>query len=539
MDAIVIGAGPNGLVAANLLADEGWSVLVLEDQPEPGGAVRTAEITVPGYRHDLFSAFYPFGAASPVIKSLELERWGLEWTRAPIAVAHAAGDGRVGLLYNEVGQTADVLESNAPGDGDAWRQLFSLWDRVGDELLRAVLDPFPPVRASVGLGLKLGRDLPRFARLAVTPVRRLSDERFHDPLPGLLLAANALHADLTPEMPPSGFLGFLLCALAQQVGYPVPVGGAGRLTDALVTRLRDRGGDVVCGQRVERVEVRGGRAVGVRTADGESHPASRAVLADTSVIALYRDMIDEEHVPDSVLEDLRYFQLDNGTVKVDWALDRPAPWEVDDLGSAGTIHVADDMDHLTMTSTQVGFGEIPARPWLVVGQMNAADPTRSPEGTSTMWAYTHVPQVMRRDEAGELSLKWTEEDKAIFAERMEEQIERHAPGFRERVIGRHIMAPPDLEAADRNLVGGAINGGTSQIHQQLILRPLPGSIRATTAIKRLYLASASAHPGGGVHGACGANAARAALTERKKKVFLAAAVPTAVAVARLGDKRRK
>lgn len=533
VDAIVIGAGPNGLVAANVLADEGWSVLVLEEQPEPGGAVRTAEITIPGFRHDLFSAFYPFAAASPVIKSLELERWGLRWRRAPVAVGHAAAEGRAGFLYNEVERTAEALDAAAPGDGDAWRNLFEVWERVGHDLLHAMLDPFPPVRASARLGLKLRRDVTRLARMAVTPVRRLSEERFHGPFPGLLLAANALHADLTPEMPPSGFLGFLLCALGQEVGYPVPEGGAARLTEALVRRLEDRGGEVVCGSRVDEIEVRRGRAVGVRTTGGDSHPASKAILADTSAVTLYSEMVAREHVPDRVLQDLEYFQLDNATVKVDWALDKPVQWNVSELGRAGTIHIADDMDHLSVKSTQLAFGEIPARPWLVVGQMHAADPTRSPRGTGTMWAYTHVPQAPRRDEAGELSLKWTEDDKALFAERVENEIERHAPGFRELVLGRHVMSPHDLEAANRNLVGGSMNGGTSQIHQQLILRPLPGSIRPTTAIKRLYLASASAHPGGGVHGACGANAARAALAETKKKVFLAAAAPTALPAARL------
>jgi phytoene dehydrogenase-like protein len=533
VDAIVIGAGPNGLVAANLLADQGWSVLVIEEQDEPGGAVRTSELTVPGFHHDMFSAFYPFGAASPVIRSLELHKWGLEWLTSPIAVAHAAGDGSAALLFNEVDKTAETLEAEHPGDGDEWRLLFSLWEQVGEELVHTLLDPFPPIKAAATLGLKLRNELPRFARMAVTPVRRMSDERFKGPHPGLLLAANALHADLTPEMPPSGFLGFLLCAMAQQFGYPVPKGGASQLTAALVRRLEDKGGEVVCGRRVESIEIRRGTAVGVRTSDGESHPASKAVLADTSAVALYRDMVGAEHLPPRVVNDLRYFQLDNGTVKVDWALDKPAPWNVPELEGAGTVHIADDMDHLTMASTQLGFGEIPTRPWLVVGQMNAADPTRSPEGTSTVWAYTHVPQEAKRDEAGELSLKWTEDDKEIMAERIEKEIERHAPGFRDRIIGRHIMSPADLESSDRNLVGGAINGGTSQIHQQLILRPLPGSIRATTPIKRLYLASASAHPGGGVHGACGANAAHAAIMQRRRKVLLAAAVPTAIAAARL------
>jgi phytoene dehydrogenase-like protein len=365
----------------------------------------------------------------------------------------------------------------------------------------------------------------RLARLAVISLRRLEEERFSGPHPGLLLAGNAVHADLTPEMPLSALLGFLLCGLAQRYGYPSPEGGAGSLTAALVARLRDRGGVVECGRRVERIEVRDDRAVAVVTADGESHPVGRAVLADVSAPALYRDLLPEDALPSSVLRDVGRFHLDNGTVKVDWALDARVPWSVPELGEAGTIHTGDDLDHISASTTAIARGVVPARPTLVIGQMNAVDPSRSPENTATLWAYAHVPQTIRSDEKQQITGAWGDDDTQAYADRIEDEIERHAPGFREAIKARHVMSPRDLEAADRNLVGGAVNGGTSQLHQQVIFRPVPGLARPETPVRGVYLASASAHPGGGVHGACGANAAKAALFhDRRRKKLVGAGI---------------
>lgn len=536
MDAIVIGAGPNGLVAANVLADHGWSVVVLEEQADPGGAVKTAELTLPGFKHDVFSAFYPLAKASPVIAGLELERWGLEWCAAPAALSHASGGGAAPTIWRDLDRTVEGLERVSPGDGDAWAELYGLWSKIGDDVVRSLLSPFPPVVGPVRLAAALRRDMLRFARMTLLPVRRLSEEGFPGSLAGLLLAGNALHADLTPEMALSGFFGYLLCALGQQHGYPVPKGGAGELTAALVRRLESKNGRVECNMRVDRIEVRGGRAVGVHTSDGQVHPARRAVLADVSAVALYRDLIAPEHIPSRVLDDVGRFQFDNSTVKIDWALGRACPWALDDVNSAGTIHIADDMDHLTHMSTGLAQGRVPARPCLVVGHMNAADPSRSPDGTATVWAYAHVPQVVTEDEGGVISGVWDDRERDAFAERVEGEIERHAPGFRAAVAARHILAPPDLERANRNLVGGAVNGGTSQLHQQLVFRPIPGLGRAETPIGGLYLASASAHPGGGVHGACGANAARAAVVAARRRRVLA--VAPAVAVAAIAARRR-
>lgn len=517
VDAVVIGAGPNGLVAANLLADAGWRVVVVEAQPDPGGAVRSAELTHPGYVHDVFSAFYPLGVASPVMQRLDLTAHGLTWRRAPLALAHPAGDGGCAVLGAEVGETAASLEAGAPGDGDAWHALYHEYERVADPLLDAMTSPMPPVRGATRLAAALGpRGLLDFARTSVLSVRRLARERFGGEVAALLLTGNALHSDVGPDTPPSGFLGWLLTCVGQQHGFPVPEGGAGRLTDALVRRLTSRGGTVVCDARVTAVIVRDRRAVAVRLADGTELDAPRAVVADVGAPALYRDLVGEAHLPFSVVRALDRFQYDHGTFKVDWALSGPVPWRAEPATRAGTVHVCESMDRATAYCADLATDRIPDRPFVLVGQMNKADPTRSPTGTETMWGYTHVPLRPRgdarpADAGGGITGAWDATEVAAFADRMEAEIEAQAPGFRDLVTARHLLAPPALEARDANLVGGALGGGTMAFSQQLVLRPVPGLGRAETPVRGLFLASASAHPGGGVHGACGANAARAAL----------------------------
>ncbi len=512
-DAVVIGAGPNGLVAANLLADAGWDVLVLEANDEPGGAVRTAEVTAPGFRNDLFSAFYPLGAASPVLRALELEEHGLRWVRAPKVLAHPTRDGPAAVLSTDLDETAVSLEQFAAGDGDAWRHLFELWQRAGRAFLDVLLSPFPPVRGGARLAARLGaRGLLDFTRFALLSVRRVAEERFAGAGGGLLLAGNAMHADLTPETAGSGVLGWLLSNAGQEVGFPVPEGGSGQLTAALVARLVARGGRLECGQRVTRIEVAGGRVAGVRTATGEFVIVRRAVLADVGAMALYRHLLAPDHVPRRVLDALERWQPGDATVKVDWALSAPIPWADPAVAPAGTVHLADSIDEMSLAAVQIATGHVPAQPFLLFGQMTTADPTRSPPGTESAWAYTHVPQRVRGD-AGPDAIKgiWDERDTDAIVGRIEDRIEAYAPGFRDRILARHVMTPPMLEAADANLVGGDVNGGTAQLHQQFVFRPVIGLGRAETPIPGLYLASASAHPGGGVHGACGANAARAAL----------------------------
>ena len=327
----------------------------------------------------------------------------------------------------------------------------------------------------------------------------------------MLVTGNAMHADISPESPGSGLFGLVLAGLGQQVGYPVPRGGAQGITDALVARLRARGGNVECDAHVDRVVVRDGRAVGVEVGT-QPVEATRAVLADTDVVALYRQLVGAAHLPARVLDRISRFERGPATVKIDWALSAPIPWRDPAVRGAGTVHLADSTAELTFTMANLAAGFVPDRPFVLLGQMTTSDPSRSPAGTESAWAYSHVPQDVRADAGPDgITGKWNERETDAFVRRMEDRIEAHAPGFRDLVIDRHVMSPPELEAADENLIMGDLSGGTAQLHQQLVFRPIPGLGRAETPVKGLYLASASAHPGGGVHGACGANAARAAL----------------------------
>ncbi|MBZ6260229.1 NAD(P)/FAD-dependent oxidoreductase [Streptomyces olivaceus] len=538
-DAVVIGAGPNGLVAANLLADAGWSVTVLEEQPEPGGAVRHDSEVAPGFVNDLFSSFYPLAAASPVLRGLDLEDHGLRWSHAPHVLAHPLSDGTCAVLDRDVAATAASLEAFAPGDGAAWERLHEVWDRYRADIVDALFTPFPPVRAGARLALRLrGGGGLRLARTLVLPVRRMGEEEFRGEGGRLLLAGNALHADLAPEAAGSGGFGWLMSMLGQTYGFPVPVGGAGALTEALVRRLRARGGVVSCGRRVERVLVRERRAAGVRTADGETVTARRAVLADVSVPALYGGLVAPADLPDQVLTDVRRFQWDFATFKVDWALDGPVPWRCEPAAGAGTVHLADGLDELTRFAAQIAMRQVPDRPFSLFGQMTTSDPSRSPRGTESAWAYTHVPHHIRSD-AGEEGItgSWDSRERELMADRVERHVERFAPGFRALVRARRVLAPPTLQAMDANLEGGAINGGTTAMHQQLVFRPVPGTGRPETPVAGLFLASSGAHPGGGVHGAPGANAARAAL-RRDRFDGLSRVQRALTSRDRTGDKRR-
>jgi phytoene dehydrogenase-like protein len=505
VDAVVIGAGPNGLVAANALADAGWEVLLLETNETVGGAVRSAEVTAPGFVSDLFSAFYPLAAASPVIKDLDLHEHGLRWVQAETVLAHALPDGRSAVLARDPDVTAAGLEEFGRGDGQAWLDMFAGWQQIRDPLLDAMFTPFPPVRAAIKLlrqsKIEGAMDL---ARLAVLPVRRLAQEHFTGAGGALLLTGNAMHADVPPDASGSGVFGWLLAMLGQDVGFPVPQGGAQKLSDALRSRLESRGGHVRTNCRVTSVVVSGGRAAGVRTDAGPIR-ARRGILADVSAPTLYRDLLAGEQLPARLSDSLDRFQWDNSTLKVNWALNRPVPWDAAGAAGAGTVHFGVDVDGFVDFAADLSVGRDPQHPFVLFGQMTTADPTRSPSGTESAWAYTHVPRQMAA----------SPERLAEHVDRVERALEQLAPGFAHRVIARQVQTPRDLEAMDANLVHGAINGGTSYPHQQLFFRPTPGLGRPDTPIPGLFLASASAHPGGGVHGACGWNAARAVLAANR------------------------
>ncbi|UQX89436.1 NAD(P)/FAD-dependent oxidoreductase [Jatrophihabitans telluris] len=503
VDAVVIGAGHNGLVAANLLADAGWDVLVCEATDHIGGAVRSAEVTAPGFVTDLFSAFYPLAGASPVLRALELDRHGLTWTHAPAVLAHVFPDDRCAVLSRDLATTAAGLETFGTGDGAAWTRLTEQFTQILDPLLAALFNPLPAIGPVTRLLRTLGTaDALRLARMAAQPVRRMGEETFTGSGGGMLLAGNALHADLGPDGAGSALYGWLLCMLGQTVGFPVPVGGAGRLGEALDSRLRKSGGTVRRQSPVEQLELDASGAVsGVRLAGGERIRARRAVLADVPAPILYRNLLDESVLPARMRADLDRFEWDPPTLKIDWALSHKLNWTAEGARGAGTVHLGVDLDGLTDYAADLATGRVPQRPFLLFGQMTTADASRSPAGTESAWAYTHLPR----------RVPVTDELVADHVARVESTLEHHAPGFGESVLARHVQSPAALQEANPALVGGAVNGGTAQLHQQLVFRPVPGLGGSATPIDRLYLAGSSAHPGGGVHGACGANAARAAL----------------------------
>lgn len=501
-DAVVIGAGHHGLVAAAMLGDAGWDVLVLEAQDAPGGAVRSAELT-PGYVTDLFSAFYPMAAVSPALRDLHLEDHGLRWSRAPVVVGHpASGDAEdAPVIHPDVARTAADLDRRHHGDGERWTDLFGLWSAVKEPLLQGLFAPFPPVRPVGRLLRTLGAggalDL---AQLLLMPATALGERLFAGDAPRMLLAGNAMHADVPMDAPGSGLFGFLLTMLAQDTGWPVPVGGAGQLTGALVDRARRAGAVIECGQEVDEIEVRGGRAVAVRTTGGRRVQARRAVIADTSAPALFGRLLPADAVPARLRRQVDSFVWDTPVVKVNYALAEPIPWRSASLHTAGTVHLGADTVGLIRWMADLSVGEVPDHPFLLLGQMSTADPSRSPEGTESAWAYTHLPRGVTADATAE-----------ALAAAMDRVIEDHAPGFADAVVHRAVQRPGDLAAADANLHGGAVNGGTAQLFQQLLFRPFPGLGRAETPVERLYLGSAATHPGGSVHGVCGRNAALAAL----------------------------
>ena len=503
-DAIVVGAGHNGLVAANLLADAGWDVEILEATPNPGGAVRSGYVTAPGYLSDLFSSFYPLGYASPVLKGLDLD---IEWTHAPDVFSHLLPDGRAATVSRDLATTMASMEQFAPGDGDRWKAVYDDWRTISSTMLDLVLTPFPPVRSGLGLARQLGAaGLLRLARRLLLPVRQFGAELFRGEGATLAMAGCALHTDLSTEDAGSGVYGWLLAMLGQEVGWPVPVGGAQQITSALVSRFLAKGGRITYDAPVTNVLIARGRAMGVRTADGRNWRARRAVLADVPAPALYLDLVGSRWLPPRVVDDLDHFRWDGATVKVDWAVSSPLPWKNPVASRSGTVHLGADLNGLARYAGYLAVDERPPHPFMLLGQMTTADPSHSPPGTESVWAYTHLPH-RRSWSAGEI------ED---HVGRMESVLDEYAPGFTRDVVGRNVFSPADLQREDPSLVGGALGGGTAAAHQQLFLRPIPGLGRPDTPIDRLYLASASAHPGGGVHGAPGANAARAALARDRR-----------------------
>lgn len=496
-DLIVIGSGPNGLTAANTLASRGFRVLVLEANPKrPGGALGTEELTRPGFLHDVGAGFFPFGSISPAFRELGLTQAGVEWCHAKFESCHPALDGSYACIARDPELAREHFGS--PRDGEAWQKLAAFHARTESDLLATLLGPFPSLAPALRLGPKnLARVLWYFTRSAGSLSRKL----FQSEAARRVLPSLGLHVDVGPDDWFSAPLGYMLGMTATTGGYAVPRRGAQSITNALVTLLEGYGGRLRLGAEVTQIVVREGTARAVQLANGEEVRARLGVLADTAAPTLYLKLLEPRHVPAWVLGRMRSFKQGFGTFKVDYALSDSVPWTTAEARESAVVHACESLEDLARFTRDVRAGKIPEQPYLVLGQHSLVDPTRAPLGQHTLYCYSRVPSTVPGG--------WAAEREA-FADRITARIEGLAPGFGSLVLARHASAPPDLEAGNANLIGGDLGGGTNAWHQQLLFRPVFPYFRYRTPVKGLYLCSSYAHPGAGVHGMCGYNAALAA-----------------------------
>ena len=519
-DAIVCGGGPNGLAAAIRLAEAGWSVCLFEANDEVGGAARTLECTLPGFRHDFGAAFFPLVGAAPSVVGRDLAPYGLRFVHAPLPAAHPFPGNRAIALGHSAAETGASIDKVHLGDGAVWIGLDEAFGEVMAPFLRAQMQRWPfqellTVVRRLGLAGAL-----EFARMVVQGVSAVG-ARFESEEARAFLAGPAMHADLEPEMPGTGIYALLLWMLGQRFGMPVVQGGTGMITAALVTRLREVGASIATGRPVERIVVEGGRAVAVEAGD-DTVTAGRAVVCALDVGTLVR-LAGPDNFPPRALAEIRGYRPGLGTFKVDWALDGQVPWGAEECRRAAVVHVGDSGTAMSRAAWEAGHGLLPAQPTLILGQQSLADPSRAPAGKHTLWGYAHVPADPTGDAGRPRARAGWDRSTESFLDRMEASIEAHAPGFRERILARRAWTPPDLEAADASLAGGDIQAGSFAIDQQLFFRPGPSWWRWGTPVKGLYLAGASVPPGAGVHGACGDLAARQALADHDRPRLLALA----------------
>jgi phytoene dehydrogenase-like protein len=499
-DAIVIGSGPNGLAGACVLARSGLRVLVLEtNATRAGGAVGSEAATRPGFVHDVGAAFFAWGKLSPAFHELGLEEHGLRWALGEIESCHPAPDGTYAAISRDLDVSAKHFGSAR--DGDRFRQVASWYASIEPHVIDLLLRPFPSTGPILRL---LPTNLWKLAAVFLSRGAALARRWFESEPARRVLPGLALHVDVGPDDWFGAALGFMLGMTATTGGYAVPIGGAQSITDAMVRDLLQHGGWVQLGARVRRVLVRDDRACGVVLGDGTEITAP-TILADTDVVALLLDLVEREHVPGRVLEFMQHYPRGWGTFKVDWALAKPVPWSCELARKAAVVHAGDSLEDLSRFTAQVRDGQLPDNPYLVIGQQSVLDPSRAPDGLHTLWAYSRVPPTLPGG-------GWSAHAER-FADRIDLRIEALAPGFRQTILERRVVAPPDLEAMDANLVGGDLGGGSNAWHRQLLFRPLFPYFRYRMPVAGLYLCSSYAHPGAGVHGMCGFNAAKIALQD--------------------------
>ncbi len=465
-DAVVVGSGPNGLAAAITLARAGRSVVVYEARPTLGGGMRSGELTLPGFTHDVCSTVQGTSTASPFFRGLDLARHGLRLVDPPAPLAHPFDDGRAAVLERSVVSTAEGLGA----DAGSYRQLLGPLVRDADALMELVLGPVfrRPARPLVAA---------RFALPALRSAVGLASARFRGEPARALLAGLSAHSMLRLDRPLTASFGLVLAITAHAYGWPVVRGGTQRLADAMAAELRSLGGVIVVDRPVASLA---------------DLPPARAILFDTSPRSMAS--IAGDRLPDGYRQRAEGFRYGPGIVKVDWALDAPIPWRAEALARAGTVHLGGSMAEIRAAEDAVSRGRHPERPFVILVQASRFDPDRAPAGCHTGWAYTHVPAGSTLD----------------MASRIEDQVERFAPGFRDTILARFVRTPADLEADNANYVGGDINGGIQDL-RQMFTRPMARRDPHATPARGIYLCSSSTPPGGGVHGMCGVHAARSAL----------------------------
>ncbi|HKA30642.1 MAG TPA: NAD(P)/FAD-dependent oxidoreductase [Candidatus Binatia bacterium] len=475
-DAVVVGSGPNGLAAAAELARGGASVLVLEGRNEIGGGTRSAALTLPGFCHDVCSGCHPFGILSPFFGSLDLDAHGLRWMRPPVSVAHPLDGAPAVLLRRSLDETARDLD----GDADAYRWLFAPFLRDPHALLADLLGPLRLPRHPLRVA--------RFGALGLLPATTMLRARFRGARARALLAGCAPHSILPLERPLSAAVAMIFALTGHMEDWPVAAGGSQAIARALASCLEQLGGRIETGVRVRTLA---------------DIPPARVVLFDTSPAQLAE--VCAPLLPASYLRRLRRYRYGPGVFKLDWALDGPIPWQDPRCLDASTVHLGGTLEEIAAAEAAVWRGEHPERPFIIMVQQSQFDPSRAPAGKHTGYAYCHVPAGSDVD----------------CTEAIERQVERWAPGFRERILARHRITPADLERDNPNYVGGAITGGVADLFQ-FFTRPVARLDPYSTPHPRVFICSASTPPGGGVHGMCGYFAARSA---RRRLKALPATVP--------------